>query len=257
MLIDVQLYEGRTLDVVTQVETLGTYGQLIAADYPSYTVACAMAETTERLTETEGEPSRQLFLLLAGALRTLSEGTHACELVLDAFLLRALAMAGWAPSFADCARCGAIGPHRAFAIAAGGAVCSSCRPPGAVAPHPLTLELLAALLTGDWAAADDSVPARRREGSGLVAAYAQWHLERQVRSLKWVDRGAGASPSVRRAVADAEAMAAARALGTSSSPQAPGGAPEPREAAESEGDVFHLPPEHVFPPQYGDEPVGS
>jgi DNA repair protein RecO (recombination protein O) len=198
-LIDVQLYQGRSLDVVTQAEILGAYGQAIAADYPSYTVASAMAETTERLTETEGEPSRQLFLLLAGGLRTLTERGHAPELVLDAFLLRAVAVAGWAPSFGDCARCGVRGPHRGFAIAAGGAVCSGCRPAGAVAPHPQTMELLSALLTGDWAVADDSAPARRREGSGLVAAYLQWHLERQVRSLKWVDRSGGAGPSAEAA----------------------------------------------------------
>jgi DNA repair protein RecO (recombination protein O) len=73
-------------------------------------------------------------------------------------------------------------------VAAGGSVCPACRPPGAAAPHPQTLDLLAALLTGDWAAADASQERRRREGSGLVAAYLQWHLERQVRSLRLVER---------------------------------------------------------------------
>ena len=35
----------------------------------------------------------------------------------------ARAVAGWSPSFADCAKCGQPGPHRAFSIAAGG-VCA-------------------------------------------------------------------------------------------------------------------------------------
>jgi DNA repair protein RecO (recombination protein O) len=146
-----------------------------------------MLETADRLTE-EREPAVQQFLLLAGGLRTLAEGAHEPSLVLDAYLLRSLSVAGWAPSFVDCSRCGAPGPHRAFAVAAGGVVCPSCRPPGSVGPAPDTLVLLAALLAGDWDVADASELRHRREGSGLVAAYLQWHLERGVRSLRLVER---------------------------------------------------------------------
>ena len=188
MLIDLQLYEGRSLDIVTQVETIGAYGLQIASDYARYTAGTAMLETTDRLVEGEREPALQLFLLLAGALRTLAEGAHEPGLVLDAYLLRALSVAGWAPSFTDCARCGAPGPHRGLSIAAGGSVCPQCRPAGAVAPHRETLDLMAALLTGDWTVADASDERRRRESSGIVAAYLQWHLERQVRSLRLVER---------------------------------------------------------------------
>ena len=45
-----------------------------------------------------------------------------------------------------------------------------------------------ALLEGDWAVADASEPRHPREGSGLVAAYLQWHLERGLRSLRLVER---------------------------------------------------------------------
>jgi DNA repair protein RecO (recombination protein O) len=188
MLIDVQLYEGRSLDTVTQVETIGAYGLAIAADYTRYTAATAMLETAERMTETEREPAVQQFILLAGGLRTLAANTHEAGMVLDAYLIRSLSVAGWAPSFRDCARCGARGPHRAFALGAGGAVCSTCRPPGSAAPHPETMTLLGALLAGDWETADASEARQRREASGLVAAYLQWHLERRVRSLRWVER---------------------------------------------------------------------
>jgi DNA repair protein RecO (recombination protein O) len=70
----------------------------------------------------------------------------------------------------------------------GGSVCPSCRPAGAAAPHSGTLTLLAALLTGDWETAESSQERHRREASGLAAAYLQWHLERQVRSLRLVER---------------------------------------------------------------------
>lgn len=188
MVVDVQLYEGRSLDIVTQVETIGAFGLQIAGDYGRYTAGTAMLETADRLAESEGDPSLQLFLLLAGGLRVLAEGRHDPGLVLDAFLLRALAVSGWAPSFTDCARCGAAGPHLALSVPAGGSVCPQCRPAGSVAPHRDTLDLLAALLSGDWPAADASEDRRRREASGIVAAYVQWHLERQVRSLRLVER---------------------------------------------------------------------
>jgi DNA repair protein RecO (recombination protein O) len=187
MVVDVQCYEGRNLDTVTQAESLATYGQTIARDYAVYTAATVMVETAERLTE-EHEPSTQQYRLLAGALRSLGGGEHDPGLVLDAYLLRSLAVAGWAPSFHDCAKCGAPGPHSAFNIAAGGAVCPVCRPPGSAAPAPETLRLLAALLSGDWVLADASEVRSRREGSGLVTAFLQWHLERGVRSLRHVER---------------------------------------------------------------------
>jgi DNA repair protein RecO (recombination protein O) len=187
MMSDVQLYEGRNLDTVTQAETLQPYGERLVADYPRYTAGTAMLETAERLTE-EREPAVQQFLLLVGGLRTLASGEHDASLVLDAYLLRSLSVAGWAPSFVDCSRCGAPGPHRAFAVASGGVVCPSCRPGGSVSPAPATLELLAALLAGDWSAADVSELRHRREGSGLVSAYLHWHLERGVRAMRLVER---------------------------------------------------------------------
>jgi DNA repair protein RecO (recombination protein O) len=67
-------------------------------------------------------------------------------------------------------------------------VCPACRPSGSASPAPSTLELLAALLAGDWGVADVSEPRHRREASGIVAAYLQWHLERGVRSLRLVER---------------------------------------------------------------------
>jgi DNA repair protein RecO (recombination protein O) len=146
-----------------------------------------MLETAQRFTE-EREPALQQFLLLAGGLRTLAEGGHESGLVLDAFLLRSLAVAGFAPSFDSCARCGEPGPHPFFVLASGGTMCAGCRPAGAATPAVETVRLLSALLCGDWEVADASASRHRREGSGLVAAYLQWHLERGLRSLRHVER---------------------------------------------------------------------
>ncbi|MGI8698171.1 MAG: DNA repair protein RecO [Mycobacteriales bacterium] len=186
--VDLQLYAGRELDIVTQAESLAAYGSAIVAHYPSYTAGTAMLETAERLTAEEREPSLRLYLLLVGGLRVLAERRHAATLVLDAFVLRSMSVAGYQPSLLDCARCGAPGPHRAFSVPAGGSVCPDCRPGGSVTPAAATLALLDALGSGDWATADASDGREQREASGLLAAYLQWHLERGLRSLPLVER---------------------------------------------------------------------
>ncbi len=192
MVIDVQLHEGRSLDTVTQVELLRPYGLPIAADYPRYTAAQVMAETVQRLVPEEGQPALQQFLLLVGALRTLAEGPQDPSLVLDSYLVRALAVGGYAASFSTCVRCGegstAAAPLAAFHVGAGGAVCPRCRPAGSVTVEAATLGLLAALLEGDWAQVQASQPRTRREASAVVAAYTQWHLERGLRTLGHVQR---------------------------------------------------------------------
>ena len=191
-MIDVQLHAGRSLDVVTQVETIDPFGRNIATDYAMFTCAETMAETAERLTRDDGDlgttDSPQQFLLLYGALSALARRRHAPGLVLDSYLLRALALAGWAPSCYDCARCGATGPHTAFHVQAGGAVCPGCRPAGAVDVEPGSMALLGALLSGDWGLADASTSRQRAQASGCVSAYLTWHLERRLRSLSLVER---------------------------------------------------------------------
>lgn len=186
--VDVMLATGRSLDVITQVETLHAFGATVGSDYPRYTAGTAMLEAAERLTAEEREPAVQQYLLLVGGLRALAGREHDASLLLDAFLLRSLAVAGFAPSFADCARCGEAGPHRFFSVQGGGMVCARCRPGGAVAPAEATVALLAALLSGDWPVADASAERERREASGIVAAFLQWHLERGLRSLPLVER---------------------------------------------------------------------
>jgi DNA repair protein RecO (recombination protein O) len=194
--VDLMLHTGRSLDIVTQAEVIRPYGAPLAVDYPRYTAGVAMLETAERFTPVEKEPALRQLLLLIGGLRALGDAEHDPGLVLDAFLLRSLAVAGYAPALQECARCGAHesgapGSGRrlpAFAVAAGGMVCASCRPPGAASPAAPTVALMLALLRGDWDRADHSERRHRVECSGLVAAYLQWHLEHSIRSLRHVER---------------------------------------------------------------------
>ncbi|GAB2552983.1 DNA repair protein RecO [Leucobacter ruminantium] len=181
MVADLQLFEGRTLDTITQAETLAPYGPRITADYERYRAGSVMAETAERLAE--GAPSREQYALLVGALRTLAAGRIPPELVRDGYLLRAMGLAGWSPGFESCVVCGAPGPHTAVAVQLGGVTCESCRPPGSPRLDPASVELLAALVRGDWDAALSSGERERGQAAGIAAAYTQFHLERGLRSF--------------------------------------------------------------------------
>jgi DNA repair protein RecO (recombination protein O) len=149
-----------------------------------------MLETADRLTSEESISAESQYLLLVGALRTLVSGEHASSLVLDAYLLRSLSMAGYSPTLNACVICGVAGTQPFFHVSTGGALCVEHRVPGSVAPRPESFELMQALMTGDWQAADAAAGKDRNEVSGIVAAYVQWHLERGLRSLPLVDRQA-------------------------------------------------------------------
>lgn len=186
MVVDVQLYEGRNLDTISQAETLAAYGREIVENYAAYTSATAMVETAEKLTSNESSP--QQYILLVGALRSLASQEHDASLILDSYLLRALSIAGWAPNFGDCTRCLKTGPHIAFVLQLGGVVCEDCRLSGAAIIDSEATALLGALLSGDWSTADQSSPRARAAAAGIVAAYTQWHIERGLKSLLHVER---------------------------------------------------------------------
>lgn len=186
--VDIQLYVGKTFDTITQVEAIMNYGEALTDDYQRWTVASAMYEAAERFSPNEHEPAAKEFSLAVGAMKALAENRYAPLLILDAFLLRSLDVAGYAPSLTTCSNCEKVGPHRYFSLVGGGSVCIDCRPSACATPAPETLVLMHALLQSNWEIATASEGKHRREASGLIAAYLQWHLERGLRSLPMVER---------------------------------------------------------------------
>lgn len=186
--VDLQLAEGRNLDTITQADTLTPFGKGLGLDYDRYTAGTVMLETADRLVPEERQPAVQQFLLLIGGLRAMTAGEHGAGQVLDSYLLRSLSVAGYAPSFEHCARCGLEGPHRWFNPSMGGMLCTTCRVPGSAGPAPETVAVLGALLTGDWPVVDGADPRHLKEAGTLVAAYLAWHLERGLKSMPHVVR---------------------------------------------------------------------
>ncbi|MEH0057769.1 DNA repair protein RecO [Auritidibacter ignavus] len=190
-----QVVPGKSLDIIAQTQTIHPYGAIIAADYDSYGAASAMVETAERLTRAEDTPTTaEHYRLLYGAMAALAKHQHPPRLIMDSYLLRALALAGWGAHFGDCVSCGAPGPHVQVSILLGGTVCFDCRPQGALAPSRQAISLLAALATGDWDAAGQALadataheldPSRViEEASSIVAQYLRFHVEQNLHSLQ-------------------------------------------------------------------------
>src|SRR3712207_3325708 len=81
--VDLQFAEARTLDVITQAETLRSEERRVGADYGAYTAGTVMLETAERLVTEDGEPAVQQYLLLVGALRAICEAGRPAPQVLE------------------------------------------------------------------------------------------------------------------------------------------------------------------------------
>ena len=186
--VDLQLYSGKSLDTVTQAISIENFGDRLSENYQHWTVANAILESAERFTQNEHEPALQQYLLITGALKALAYESYDPSLILDAYMLRSLSIAGYAPSLMNCSVCDAPGPHKFFSLVGGGSVCTTCKPSAAPTPAPESLALMSDLLSGDWVSASHSELRHRREASGLIAAYLQWHLERGLRSLPLVER---------------------------------------------------------------------
>lgn len=183
MVADVQFVHGRSLDIVTQAVSQGTYGAQIAADYDKYSVAHIMGEAAERLTEADGQEVTSQFRLLHGAVSALARGVHAPDLVLNSYLLRALGAAGWAVTWRACVACGRPGVQPGFHAGLGGPVCEDCRPPGTRTLQPGTVDLLQALQQGSWHEIQEADAEVRHEAGSVVTSYVEHHLERRLSSF--------------------------------------------------------------------------
>lgn len=185
MSVDLQLYQGRTLDTVSQVEQLANYGSAIVGDYRRYTAASAVVEAAERLTR-EDSSSKHYFLVL-GALRALSLGEQQSDQILDSYLLRALAISGWIANLNQCQGCESRQPIF-FSVHSGAVSCQNCTLPGSVKLGKEGIHHVASLLAGDWENVALASAGTRAAVSGVVAGYLQWQLERGLRSLEHVER---------------------------------------------------------------------
>lgn len=180
--VDLLLYKGRELDIVTQAEIITSFRE-IRADYGRFAAGEMILEAADRVVE-ERERNTRMFMLLLGALRRLADADDEPGVVADAYLIRLTALAGFLPSLSACAECGRPATDR-FSIQQGGMICSACRVGGTIRVGEGTVPYLTALLDDVPADMQESV---KREASNLVRAYLEYHLNRPLRAWAHVPR---------------------------------------------------------------------
>jgi DNA repair protein RecO (recombination protein O) len=180
--VNLMLYRGRNLDTVTQADILHPFRRL-REDFGLFSAGEAMLEAADKVAE-EHERNVRLFLLLKQGLQALETGPADPPAVAESFLLRLLMLSGFAPALRGCAVCGGK-PVERFSPSQGGTVCEGCRDRDARRASAESLEWLAGLAEGDLAAAGgNGVPRSvRGEGRALLYGFAEYHLERRMRSL--------------------------------------------------------------------------
>jgi DNA repair protein RecO (recombination protein O) len=191
--VSVMLYRGRNLDTVTQAEIINPF-RTVRDEFDLFSAGETMLETADKVAE-EHERNVPLFLLLVRGLRTLDMQPTEPAAVAEAFLLRLLSLSGFAPSLSACAVCGAPDVRR-FSHSQGGAVCDNCHDRDAQRVDPNALGWLAALVAVPLEQAGESLPPPRvrRTGRALLYGFAEYYLERRIRSLPALAASANRAP---------------------------------------------------------------
>jgi DNA repair protein RecO (recombination protein O) len=181
--VSLLMYRGRNLDTVTQAEIISPFLQ-VRRDFELIAAAETMLEAVDRVAE-EHERNVPLFLLTLKGLRSLDEGPRDPAAVAESFLLKLLSISGFHPALSGCAACGSPGPLDWFSAGQGGAVCADCAEQEAGRAHGPALRWLDELARVELVGAGDMTPALevRWEARAMLFGFAEYHLERRIRSF--------------------------------------------------------------------------
>jgi len=186
--VSLMVYRGRgALDTVSQAEIISPF-MALRGDLDLFAAGETMLEAVDKVAE-EHERNVRLFMLLLTGMRALETQPADPSAVAESFLLKLLSLSGFHPSLTACAVCGRPEPER-FASGQGGAVCLEDAEFDAGPASSRALDHLAALgaaglLEAGDITADTTV---RRESRALLFGFAEYHLERRMKSLPMLAR---------------------------------------------------------------------
>jgi DNA repair protein RecO (recombination protein O) len=184
--LDLLLHSGRNLEIVAEAETLASH-DAIRSDYDRCTAASVVADVLDKIS-VEGQTEPQLFEMALVTLDVMETApVDTLDLLVVAFLLKALAMQGYRPSLDVCAACGeAPGEEQRFSVEAGGILCGRCADgSGGVALSSGARALMRALMRARMSEVPDAdaPPAVRTEALRVVRAYVGFHVPARLRAL--------------------------------------------------------------------------
>jgi DNA repair protein RecO (recombination protein O) len=184
--LNLQLYEGRDLDIVTQAEGIDS-NRAIRSDLDRLGKAIVLLEAIDQIAQ-ERQPAPGLYRMLAAGLRTLEAADSA--MMVPAFLLKLLALEGFGPELDQCVVGGDADAGVdlvGFDIDRNGPVCIDHR--RGVPIRPETLSVMRAVLGGGLATVleipDSEVT---HEVDALIGRIWEHQVERRLRSAHVMDR---------------------------------------------------------------------
>ncbi len=185
------LAQGQNLDVITQSQTIESFLPL-RSDLWRTSCAIYVAELADQFTAEQVE-NYPVYRLLQTTLLWLCEA-HSSELVLRYFELHLLSHLGYQPELYQCLNCRSplALESNFFSAGGGGVICPNCakkeqlvRPISADA-----IKVMRFLLKNDFTSASRLrvSPDLTRELEQLMRAYIRYLLEREVKSVGFLDR---------------------------------------------------------------------
>jgi len=186
--VSLLMFRGRNLDTVTQAEIIVPFRR-IRESFELIAAAETMLEAVDKVAE-EHERNVRLFLLLLAGLRALEAGPNDPAAVAESFILKLLSLSGFHPALSGCAVCGAPGPLEWFSAGQGGALCGTCAEHDAGRVSPPAIRWLDDLARVELLGAGDMTPEMdvRREARAMLYGFAEYHLERRMRSFSLLVR---------------------------------------------------------------------
>jgi DNA repair protein RecO (recombination protein O) len=207
-LIDVVLAQGRTMDVVTQAQTVDAFGA-IRADLDRLSTALYFLELADRFT-VEHADTGPLFGLLHAALVRLDRGDGQ-QLVTRVFELALLEATGFRPEWSTCLGCGEEVSSDAahWSPVEGGVYCATCAGsrPGV---NPIDATVLRVLRAYQQHSYEDAARIRLTDDLALRIEYVMHALmraiaERELKSASFISAARRARVAAAPAGAGAEA----------------------------------------------------
>ncbi len=175
------IYQGRReLDTITSADIMSSF-DIIRTDYVRLTAAASLVELVDKITP-DRERAADTYVLLLTGLQALVDGRT--ESVVPAFFVKLLSISGYHPQLGICSGCGANARLSGFSAEMGGVVCEDCwhEDERAMRLSPAAIALMARLLAADFGERAD--PTEADEVTSVMRRYAEFHLERPLRSLR-------------------------------------------------------------------------
>lgn len=186
---DLLLHTGRSLDVVTEAQTVSSHSGL-REDLDRSAAAAVVADLLDKIA-LEGQTEPRLFALATTSLDVMEEApVDGLPSLVIAFLVKAMAMQGYRPQLESCACCAAETRDSSdFSVSHGGAVCPECGALDAGTLHfsPEGRAWLEALLGAKMAEVSgmSMPPAAVSDCFELVRAFVAYHVPARLRALDY------------------------------------------------------------------------